>query len=200
MADFSRQHQPQLCPSVQTNYNGPVDQSTTNVNLTIYAGDPPELQQQKADQRGADYPAEIATICLKTDARLGLVGAALQEDIFGAKLDAVRATVWPPRRPKLAVKLIARKPSALCAPRFNGYSLVQRPARCSGGLCADSTWIPRRCAFYTSWGEGASRQPSHCWMYDEGGRGEPRRSFRPLGGLLHTPDTIGDANIAPSPG
>lgn len=141
-----------------TNYNGPVDQSTTNIQqLTIVAGDSPAIQQQKAAQRAALIAGEIGYYLRNVDERLGLVKAALQEDAFGDKVDEVRATVAPVLVDTVKAdydRLITAETISSLRAQLNAYPLTNAPSPVLLQLAADSDVDPTALRlFYDQLGE-----------------------------------------------
>jgi hypothetical protein len=63
--------------------------------LAIYTGDPPEVRQKKLEQAKSLIAEEIFTNINNMDARLSLVGTALEDDNFDQRLRDVRNKVAP---------------------------------------------------------------------------------------------------------
>lgn len=141
-----------------TNYNGPVDQSTTNIQqLTIVAGDSPAIQQQKAAQRATLIAGEIGYYMRNVDERLGLVKAALQEDADGDKMDEVRATVAPVLVDTVKAdydRLITAETIRALRTQLNAYPLTNAPSPALLQLAAESDVDPTTLRlFYDQLGE-----------------------------------------------
>ncbi len=131
-------------------FNAPVgafiNQSTIE-ELTINAGDSPEVKQQKAEQRAKLIVSIVLEYVTRMDTRLGLVDTVLQEDDTATKLAEARSTVAPSAQEILGSayqKHVATDKINALRQQFNSYPLVVSPESLVLELVAESQVEPSK--------------------------------------------------------
>lgn len=136
--------------------NSPVENivtANTIEALTVFAGDPPEVQQQKLEQRQRLVAAEVLYYISNLDARLGLVNTVLLDSNFDEKLRDVRLTVAPSTQEIFESaynKLITKADIASLQQQLNSYLLLPGSSQTMLELVSDSDIDPSKIRFFYS--------------------------------------------------